>query len=157
MMKRVRSQLAFCFALTLLLSSAHVAVGVSVLPILNRPHNDGCDQAEPVGDVTALQFDTKQATFDGPGLCMTGQNIWYCYTASCTGNVTVSLLGSSFDTMLAVYDGCGCDPTEDDLIECNDDATGYQSQVTFFATAEQQYLIEVGGFGSEARRTSFYK
>ncbi len=72
-MKRVRSQLAFCFALALLLSSARVAVGVSVLPILNRPHNDGCDQADSVGDVTALQFDTKRATVDGPGLCMTSR------------------------------------------------------------------------------------
>jgi len=149
-MKRIRSRLAFCFALTLLLSSAHVAVGVVVLSVTNGPNNDNCDKADPIGDVTHLAFDTSEATFDGPGLCMTGRNIWYCYTASCTGNVTVSLLGSSFDTMLAVYDGCGCDPTSDDLIECNDDATGYQSQVTFFATAEQQYLIEVGGFGSEA-------
>jgi len=102
MMKRVRSQLAFCFALTLLLSSAHVAVGVSVLPIINRPHNDRCDQAESVGEVAGLYFDTTNATFDGPGLCMTSPNIWYCYTASCTGNVTVSLLGSSFDTGAAV-------------------------------------------------------
>ena len=145
MMKRVRSQLVFCFALTLLLSSAQVAVGVVVLPILNRPHNDGCDKAETVGDVTALQFDTKQATFDGPGLCMTGRNIWYCYTASCTGDVTVSLLGSSFDTLLAVYDGCGCDPTSNDLIGCNDDSSGQQSQVTFSAKAGNEYLIEVGG------------
>jgi hypothetical protein len=151
-MKRVRSQIAFCFAMTLLLSSAQVAVGVVVLPVTNRPANDSCDEADPVGDVTNLQFDTSQATFDGPGLCMTGPNIWYCYTASCTGNVTVSLLGSSFDTMLAIYDGCGCDPTSNDLIECNDDFTAYQSQITFFATTGRQYLIEVGGFGPEAGR-----
>ena len=149
-MKRVTSQVAFCFVLMLLLGFAQVAVGVADLPTANGPHNDNCDEADPVGDVTNLQFDTGEATFDGPGLCMTGPNIWYCYTASCTGNVTVSLLGSSFDTMLAVYDGCGCDPTSDDLIECNDDSIGYQSQVTFFATIGQQYLIEVGGYDSEA-------
>jgi hypothetical protein len=84
--------------------------------------------------VTDLDFDTRGATFDGPGFCMTSPNIWYCYTASCTGDITVSLAGSSFDTMLAVYDGCGCYLTEDDLIECNDDS-GYDttSEITFTA------------------------
>jgi len=111
---------------------------------------DNCSNAKAIGNVNNLAFDTTGATFDGPGLCMTGPNIWHCYTATCTGNVTVSLTGSSFDTMLAVYDGCECYPTSDDLIECNDDAGGgYQSAVTFAATAGNQYLIEVGGYGSE--------
>ena len=111
---------------------------------------DDCENAKEIGDVTDLSFDTTDATFDGSGLCMTSPNIWYCYTATCTGNVTVDLAGSSFDTMLAVYDGCECYPTSDDLIECNDDAgAGYQSAVTFAAIADNQYLIEVGGYGTE--------
>ncbi|HCO93681.1 MAG TPA: hypothetical protein DIU00_06990 [Phycisphaerales bacterium] len=111
---------------------------------------DDCDKAKAVGDVTELAFDTDDATFDGPGFCMTSPNIWYCYTATCTGDVTVSLAGSSFDTMLAVYDGCECYPASDDLIGCNDDAgAGYQSEITFAANAGNQYLIEVGGYGSE--------
>ena len=112
---------------------------------------DDCDDAKAIGDVEDQPFDTTDATFDGPGLCMTSPNIWYCYTATCTGNVTVSLAGSSFDTMLAVYDGCECYPISDDLIECNDDAgSGYQSAITFAAIAGNQYLIEVGGYGTEA-------
>ena len=111
---------------------------------------DDCENAKAVGDVKDLAFDTSDASFDGSGLCMTSPNIWYCYTATCTGDVTVSLAGSSFDTMLAVYDGCGCYPGSDDLIECNDDAgAGYQSEITFAAIADNQYLIEVGGYGSE--------
>jgi hypothetical protein len=52
--------------------------------------------------------------------------------------------------MLAVYDGCKCYPTFNDLIECNDDAGGsYQSEITFAAIEGNQYLIEVGGYGSE--------
>ncbi|MHC4370487.1 MAG: GEVED domain-containing protein [Planctomycetota bacterium] len=110
---------------------------------------DDCDFAKPVGDVTDLPFDTTDATADGPGLCMTGPNLWYCYTATCTGDVTVSLIGSAYDTMLAVYKSCECYPTEDDMIECNDDAAGsYQSEITFAALAGKQYLIEVGGYGS---------
>jgi len=111
---------------------------------------DNCQNAKAIGNVKNMAFDTSNATFDGSGLCMTSPNIWYCYAATCTGNVTVSLAGSSFDTMLAVYDGCGCYPTSNDLIECNDDAgAGYQSAITFAAIAGNQYLIEVGGYGSE--------
>jgi len=112
---------------------------------------DDCENAEPIGDVTNLVFDTTDATFDGPGLCMNSSNLWYCYTATCTGDVTVSLAGSSFDTMLAVYNGCECYPTSDDMIECNDDAGNtYQSEITFAAIAGNQYLIEIGGYGLEA-------
>ena len=110
---------------------------------------DDCENAEPIGNVTNLAFDTSDATFDGPGHCMTSPNIWYLYTASCTGDVTVSLIGSSYDTMLSVYKGSNCYPTSSNLIECNDDfGSAYQSQITFAATAGNQYLIEVGGYGS---------
>ena len=121
--------------------------GVQPPPSTN---NDECRNAKPVGDVKNQAFTTANATFDGPGLCMTSPNIWYCYTATCTGNVTVNLAGSSYDTMLAVYDGCECYPIMDDLIECNDDAGNtYQSAVTFAANTGDRYLIEVGGYGNE--------
>ena len=113
--------------------------------------NDDCSKARPVGDVKDLAFDTTDATFDGPGLCMTSPNLWYCYTATCTGNVTVSLCGSNFDTKLAVYEGCDCYLKNSDLIECNDDHPGcnLQSQITFKAIAGNQYLLEVGGYGQK--------
>jgi hypothetical protein len=113
------------------------------------PSNDDCDDAKSIGEVTDMSFDTTSATFDGPGHCTHAPNLWYCYTATCTGEATVSLCGSSYDTMLAVYDGCGCYPSQSDLIECNDDYCGWQSEITFNATAGENYLIEVGGYGSE--------
>jgi hypothetical protein len=131
-------------------------VGEGVLTVSSEgvepppPSKDNCQNAKPVGDVKNMAFTTADATFDGPGLCMTSPNIWYCYTATCSGNVTVSLAGSSFDTMLAVYDGCQCYPTADDLIECNDDAdNSYQSAVTFAANIGDHYLLEIGGYGNE--------
>ena len=112
--------------------------------------NDDCDDPRSVGDVTDLDFDTRYATFDGPGLCMTAPNLWYCYTASCTGNITVSLCGSDYDTMLAIYDGCNCHSASNDLIVCDDDSgPGCTSEITFAAIAGRQYLIEVGGYGGE--------
>ncbi|MCP4256138.1 MAG: hypothetical protein GY774_01265 [Planctomycetes bacterium] len=109
--------------------------------------NDDCYNAKLIGNVTDLPFDTSNASFDGPGHCMTSPNIWYIYTATCTGNATVSLCGSSYDTKLAVYNGGGCNPSLSRLIECNDDYCGWQSEVTIEVIAGQQYLIEVGGFG----------
>jgi hypothetical protein len=114
------------------------------------PLNNDCNNAEPVGNVTDLMFDTSSATFDGQGHCVTSPNIWYCHTATCTGNVAVSLLGSGYDTMLAVYDGNDCSPTLSDMINCNDDFGGsWQSQITFAATIGNKYLIEIGGYSSE--------
>ncbi|MHC4498102.1 MAG: hypothetical protein ACYS21_03200, partial [Planctomycetota bacterium] len=114
------------------------------------PANDDCANAQAVGDVVDQPFDTTCATFDGGGHCTTAQNIWYCYTATCTGYVTVSLCGSSYDTMLAVYNGCACYPTFDDRIECDDDSCGRQSEITFWAVDGNDYLIEVGGYWSDA-------
>ena len=114
-----------------------------------QPSKDDCANAQAIGEVKDMAFDTTDATFDGPGLCMTSPNIWFVYTASCTGNATVSLLGSSYDTMLAVYEGDDCDLASKDLIACNDDAPGvYQSEITFAAKAGDKYLIEIGGYGS---------
>jgi hypothetical protein len=110
------------------------------------PSNDDCVNAEPVSEVIDLPFDTTRATFDGEGICMTSPNLWYLYTASCTGVATVSLCGSRYDTMLAVYAGAECWPGRARLLGCNDDFCGLQSQLTFDVIAGDAYLIEVGGF-----------
>ena len=113
----------------------------------HKSNNDNCQNALPVGEVIDLPFDTTQATHDGPGLVMSSPNLWYHYTAGCTGTATVSLCGSQFDTMLAVYSGAACDPSRDRLIVYNDDACNLQSEVTFDVVAGETYLIEVGGYG----------
>ncbi|MCK4341453.1 MAG: hypothetical protein KAY37_07010 [Phycisphaerae bacterium] len=107
--------------------------------------NDDCVNALPIGDVTNLRFNTVEATFDGNGTCMVSPNIWYCYTATCTGTATTSLCGSGFDTMLAVYDGCSCDPLGTELC-CNDNYCGLQSLCVVPVVQGQEYLIEVGGY-----------
>ncbi|MHC4700372.1 MAG: GEVED domain-containing protein [Planctomycetota bacterium] len=128
-------------------------VGQGLLSITNGTtpvtNNDECKNARPIGDVDALYFETDTATFDGPGHCMSSPNIWYCYTPACTGQATISLCDSGFDTMLAVYKGCQCHPEWDDLIACDDDSCNAQSEVTIDVVAGEQYLIEVGGYSSE--------
>lgn len=124
--------------------------GTSIVP------NDNCASATPIGDGTH-NFDTTGATTDGPdepaacsffGYTQVGSDIWYRYTASCTGTVSVGLCGSGYDTKVAVY-GSTC-PVAESSIACNDDACGgtTRSELTFDAIAGNQYLIRIGGFQS---------
>ena len=121
--------------------------GMSCTPNPCPQANDNWENAMPIGDVTNLPFDTTDATPDGPGSCMSGPNLWFCYTASCTGQATVSLCGSSYDTKLAIYDTCG-QPVS--YLACNDDFCGLQSQITLQVIGGNEYLVEVGGYSSAA-------
>jgi hypothetical protein len=112
------------------------------------PGNDACANAQPIGEVDKLPFDTRPATLDGLGLFIKSPNLWYLYSPSAAGLATVSLAGSSFDTMVAVYRGAAINPGRDRLVAVNDDFHDLTSQVTFEATAGQVYLIEVGGYDS---------
>ena len=120
------------------------------------PANDRCSNAFPAGE-GAYAFDTAGAFTDGPDetvACQTdefggpvGSDIWYCYTASCSGTATVDLCASAYDTMAAVYNGCSC-PTTPSATACNDNACFDKSAVTFPVTACRSYLIRVGGYYS---------
>ncbi len=114
----------------------------------HEDNNDDCDNALPIKEVANLPFDTRQATHDGLGIVMRSPNLWYVYTPSCTGIATVSLCGSGYDTMLAVYEGETCPPTGKELIVFNDDFCQLQSQVMLEVAAGRPYLIEVGGYGT---------
>ncbi|MBK7140676.1 MAG: dockerin type I repeat-containing protein [bacterium] len=111
------------------------------------PANNNCVDATPIGDVVNLPFTTVSSTHDGPGACVFGANVWYAYTASCTGAARISLCGSSYDTKLAVYDGATCPPGTP--IACNDDFCGVSSEATVMVTAGETYLIEIGGYDTE--------
>lgn len=116
-------------------------------------NNDNCADATAISDGT-FPFDTTGATTDGPdepALCFAfgdsqvGSDIWFDYTATCTGLGTVSLCGSGFDTKVAIYDGNVC-PTVSSAVACNDDFCALQSQVSFATVAGNHYLIRVGGY-----------
>jgi hypothetical protein len=74
-----------------------------------------------------------------------GNTIWYRWRPDTSGLATVSLQGSSFDTLLAVYAG----PTLSQLteIESDDDRGGFStSRLQFNAAAGVDYMIAIGGF-----------
>lgn len=122
------------------------------------PANDNCGSAIPVSDGDT-PFATCNATTDGPAesLCFPINpeielDVWYRYTALCSGSASVSLCASNFDTRLAVYNG-NCPSAGGQAIACDDDSCVFdeRSYLVFSATAGQQYLIRIGGGSVLAR------
>lgn len=125
------------------------------------PANNNCANAAPLSATGPQFFDLAGATDDGPAhsACnapnQTNQgqianDIWYCLTAPCTGEIFVRTCDESdVDTRLAVYQGCACPPTNGNLLACNDDLCGefgLQSMIVFDAIQGQQYLIRAGTY-----------
>ncbi len=131
----------------------------AVTPPPPPPANDTCDAALPISDGDAQAYDTESATSAGLTLASCGlpttmyNDIFYTYTASCTGTVTISTCGTNYDTVLAVFDACG-----GTQLACDDDTcdgttppgSTLASQLSFAATAGTTYVIAVGSFTTTA-------
>lgn len=129
--------------------------------LLGPMPTDDCALAPAAAEGT-FPFNSLGATTDGPdeplvcdfsGDTQVASDVWLCYTSSLTSGihaVTASLCNSDYNTKLAVYEGCTC-PTEASAVACNDDNCGgmLQSEVEFTATAGQDYLVRIGGFGGD--------
>lgn len=125
--------------------------------------NDSCSSASLISNGTRT-FSTVGATTDGPpepnlGFCcgelQVNQDVWFLYTATCTGTVTVNTCGTFFDSKIAIYNGAACPTAPGTAIAGNDDTTACgvtlrESQATFGSTAGEQYLIRVGAFAGAA-------
>jgi subtilisin-like proprotein convertase family protein len=120
--------------------------------------NDDCASATVIGE-GLTSFSTVCAATDGPAhaACLGAgddqvhNDIWFDYTATCTGGLIVSTCGTltDFDTRIAIYDGSGCPVTDANLLACNDDAPGcpnYTSEALASVIAGRQYKIRVGGY-----------
>jgi hypothetical protein len=125
------------------------------------PGNDNCATPQTVSNGTT-NFRTCRATTDGPtencggGYLTIDNDVWFQYTATCTGTATVSLCGSNFDTEVAVYFGTSCPSEPNTAIACNDDGANsnppcmwLNSIVTFPAIQGSHYLIRAGGYGND--------
>jgi len=125
------------------------------------PPNDQCDVATPIAGEGIFAFDNRFATEDLAERCdIAGHppilgDVWYCWTATCNGLVSVDTCGgTTLDTMLQVYQGCDCPVTPKRSLICNDDACryefcgvpmcGFQSALEFTVTQGEFYLIRLG-------------
>lgn len=117
------------------------------------PPNDQCTGAITLTNGVPYRMSTIDATATGDPVpscqLLFGAGVWFKFTPPQAGQVTVSLCGSSFDTVLAVYTGTCGGLTE---IACNDDLgpscpLALQSSVQFTGTAGTTYYVLGGGYG----------
>ncbi|MEE9297018.1 MAG: hypothetical protein V3W34_18910 [Phycisphaerae bacterium] len=110
------------------------------------PANDDCINAIPIPE-GLVGFSNSLTTSDGPSPCNIGRDIWYRYVPGVSGTLTASLCDSSFDTVIAIYDGCTCQPNIANLLACNDNVCGTRSELILPVVEGNCYLIQVGGAG----------
>jgi len=98
------------------------------------------------GSVTATTVEATKETGepDHAGYAG-GASIWFSWTAPSSFEVTFSLEGSAFDTLLAVYTGSAVAALT--LVVDNDQYFGNQSRVRFDAVEATTYRIAVDGYG----------
>ena len=114
--------------------------------------NDACDAPLAVTDGVRAFSNTTTESEDDPPIsegCTEmemAHDIWFCYTATCSGYATISLCGSNFDTTMAVYAGCDC--PDGSAIVCSDDdcGAGLESWAAIPVEQDAQYAIRIGGY-----------
>ncbi len=115
--------------------------------------NDQCAGAIVISSPTYTNTQstvTATSTGDPSVTCVGnfGSGVWYQYTPPLGGTMVVDTVGSSFDTVLAVFTNACGSLTE---VGCNDQAGGQStSQLTNVVTANTAYHILAGGWGSQA-------
>ncbi|QQE66990.1 hypothetical protein GFS31_36950 [Leptolyngbya sp. BL0902] len=75
-------------------------------------------------------------------------SIWWQWTATTTGLITVDTLGSSIDTVLAVYTGGAVNSLNQIAFNDNISGSNLQSRTTFTAVMGTTYYFAVDGVGS---------
>lgn len=127
---------------------------VSVFPREGLPGSDSFAGAQALtGTHAAIATNNLDATIEpgetGPFGSSYGHSLWWTWTAPESGRVVASTVGSSFDTILAIYTGTSLSDLS--FVASNDDASRRlsTSRVKFDAIAGTTYFITIGGFGDE--------
>jgi uncharacterized protein DUF1573 len=93
---------------------------------------------------------TVQSTDPSPCGYFLGNShsVWFKYTPTVSGTLTLSTAGSNYDTVLSAYTGS---PGAFTNVACDDDFNfTLQSQISFHVTAGTPYSIEVQSYDSSA-------
>ncbi len=132
------------------------ATGDIKLSLRQRPPNDRFAYATVLtgNDVTRTGDTNESATKEAGEPDHAGEtggaSVWYRWEAPHTETVTIDTGGSSFDTLLAVYQGSAVGSLPP-AIASNDDRPGGSldttSRLEFAATAGQTYRIALDGYG----------
>lgn len=124
---------------------------------------DECQRPTPVAPDALAQDTCANAEYVGPGKVYTGStvgmtnvyfyscgssggspDVWYRYRPYASGTLTVSLCGSSFDTVVSIHSAC---PTTSNNYQlgCNDNGCDKQSIQTVAVTGRRTYFIRIAG------------
>ena len=134
--------------------------GNIVLTLNQNPFNDSFAACEFIGGSSGTTTGSNRSATKEPGEPNHagdpgGHSLWYCWTAPNTGSVTFDTVGSTFDTLLAVYTGNSLGSLTH--IASNDDLnhpTTLQSRVTFNATGTTHYHIAIDGWDGASGNTT---
>ncbi|MCB9916050.1 MAG: hypothetical protein H6828_13050 [Planctomycetes bacterium] len=131
--------------------------GAGTLELVITPAAQGDDCAAPVTIVGqgGFLFDNAGASTglegQGEALCYVfgssavQRDVWFRWVPSASGTAVARTCGATVDTKLAAYPGALC-PTNGSALACNDDACGFQSSVSFPATAGVPCMLQVGTY-----------
>ena len=117
---------------------------------LTSTAQDVCVRGQPICPGHTYLGTTSAASNDGRASCGNADEspeVWYRYTPASDGTLDVSLCGSSYDTVLSVH--TGCPGTEDNELDCVDDACELQSEVSVDVRAGSTYSIRVSGYSGD--------
>ncbi len=111
---------------------------------------DNCAEAQIICPPQIYYGSTADATLDGGSSCFAGAapDAWYYYSPAGNGYLSLSLCGSSFDTVLSVHSACPGLPENE--IACNNDSCGSASQLMVSVQYGAAYWIRVSGAGDAA-------
>jgi len=120
--------------------------------VSNMPSNDSCALPIVIAGPGVFPFDTTFATSGQgtTGTCMNppGKNLWYSYTSTSNGTLTISTCGQTTstesDTEVWIYSGLGC--PSGPALDCNDDFCAVESTLTIPTTCGADYMIELGNW-----------
>lgn len=136
------------------------ATGNIVFTLNQNPGNDNFANCEFIGGASdSVTGSNVSASKEGgePNHAGNrgGRSIWYCWTAPNTASVTFDTIGSTFDTLLAVYIGDSVNGLT--AVASNDDIDypgNLQSRVTFNAVATTQYHVAIDGYNGASGNTT---
>jgi hypothetical protein len=129
------------------------AQGTGILTLAFESFSDVCESGVILDGVEGLlNVCTIDSNTEGPPHAACGGQIhadrYYDYLADCTAELTVSTCGLvDFDSIIAIYDGCGCPPSDANLLACSDDEIGCNggSIVSVPVVAGNCYKVRLGG------------
>lgn len=126
-----------------------MALAASLLVLAASAQTDDCSNPTTISGTGTFAFNTAGMSDSAYSPCAgLGRDVFWNWTATTTGNMTISTCGASFDTTLAAYAGGGC--PSGSSISCNDDSCNLQSSISISAVAGSVYLIQVGSWNGSS-------